>query len=120
MNPLSLGYQSVSGVASREWVNTNPKLVQPSISNHSDTVQNARFLATEKNADVAVFSRRYLGKQSETVAVPIATTTTTGYSQYANNQYASQSEAGATTTTYQYQNQKYDLWEHKTTLLRHN
>lgn len=143
MNPLALGYRSASGVEKREWVNTNPNLVQPSMSGHSSTVshytskgyrvigygqmnaryevdsQNARLLATEKNADVAVFSRRYLGKQTETVQVPVATTTTTASSQYANsNQYASQSEAGVSTTVYQYQNQKYDLWEHKTTLLR--
>jgi hypothetical protein len=142
-NPLALGYRSTPGIAKREWVNTNPSLVQPSISGHGSTVsnytrrgysiigygqmnarykvdaQNARMLAVEKNADVAVFSRSYLGKQTETVAVPVATAQTTGYSQYSNsNQYASQSQAGAQTTIYQYQDQKYDLWEHKTTLLR--
>lgn len=144
-NPLSLGYRPAPGVQKREWVNPNPNLVQPSISNHNTTVsnytrkgyriigygqvnmryevdaQNARLLAMEKNADVAVFSRRYLGKRSERVAVPVATAETTGYSQYSNsNQYASQSSAGAQTTVYQYQNQQYQLWEHKTTLLRGN
>ena len=83
--------------------------------------QNARMLAVEKNADAAVFSRRDLGTHSERVAVPIATSQSTGYSQYQNsNQYASQSQAGAQTTVYGYENQKYKLYEHKTTLLRKN
>lgn len=144
-NPLSLGYRSMPGVAKRDWVNTNPSLVQPSMSGHGGTVsnytrkgyrmigygqvnmryevdaQNARMLAVEKNADVAVFSRRYLGKQSERVAVPVTTVQSSNYSQYSNsNQYASQASAGGQATVYQYENQQYQLWEHKTTLLRKN
>jgi hypothetical protein len=144
-NPLAIGYRSAPGVTKREWVNTNPTLAQPSISNHNGTVssytrkgyrvigygqmnaryeidpQNARLLAIEKNGDVAVFSRRYLGKQTERVQVPIATVQSNDYSQYSNtNQYASQQSSGSQSTVYGYQDQQYQLWEHKTTLLRGN
>jgi hypothetical protein len=145
MNPLAQGYRSTPGVPKREWVNTNPSLIQPSSSGHGGSVsrytnrgysiigygqinarfqvdaQNARMLAVEKNADVAVFSRRDLGTHTERVAVPIATSQSSGISQYQNsNQYASQSQAAAQTTVYGYENQKYKLYEHKTTLLRKN
>lgn len=145
MNPLASGYRSTPGMPKREWVNTNPSLIQTSSSGHSSSVsrytnrgysiigygqmnaryqidaQNARMLAVEKNADAAIFSCRDLGTHTERVAVPVATAQSSGYSQYQNsNQYASRSREGSQTTVYEYENQKYRLYEHKTTLLRKN
>lgn len=159
MNPLQEGFRSAPGVPKREWKNPSPELIQPSMSSHNSTVdrhlargyhlvgvgaigaryqidaQNARLLAMQKNADVAVFSRSYEGKRTERVAVPVSTTEVTAYSNqqanasasYANSnkyrsqaqgQYQSQSQAGAQETVYTYENRSYDLWSHKTTLLR--
>jgi len=145
MNPLAQGYQSSPGVQKREWQNSNPSLVQTSMGGHDSTVssytrrgynvvgygqinaryqidaQNARLLAMEKNADVAIFSKNYLGKRSEQVQVPVATVQSTQYSQYQNtNQYASRQQQGAQSTVYEYRDQVYDLYGHKTTLLRKN
>jgi hypothetical protein len=145
MNPLAQGYRSAPGVPKRDWQNSNPALVQTSMASHDSTVsrytrkgyqvigygqinfrsvvdgQNARMLAMEKNADVAVFSKNYLGKRSEQVQVPVTTVQTTAYNQYQNsNQYASSQQAGAQSTVYEYRDQAYDLYGHKTTLLRKN
>lgn len=80
-NPLEYGYRSAQSVPKRKWQNPNPSLVQPSMSGHNGSVsrytsrgyrvigygsataryqideQNARMLAMQKNADVAIFSR---------------------------------------------------------------
>lgn len=161
MNPLQEGFRAAPGVPKREWRNPSPELIQPSMSSHNTTVdrhlargyhlvgvgsiaaryqidaQNARLLAMQKNADVAVFSRSHEGKRTERVAVPVTTTEVTAYSNqqaagsrsYANSnkyhsqaqgQYQSQSQAGAQETVYTYENRSYDLWSHKTTLLRKN
>lgn len=160
-NPLQERYRAAPNVAKREWRNPSPELLQPSRSSHNSTVErylsrgyhlvgmgtisaryqidaeNARMLALQKNADVAVFSKNFEGKRSERVAVPVSTTTVSGYATeqasaragYANSnkyrsqaqgQYQSQSQAGAETTVYTYENKAYDLWSHKTTLLRKN
>jgi hypothetical protein len=145
MNPLAIGYRSTPNIPNREWVNTNPSMIQTSSSAHGSAVsrytskgysiighgqtnaryeidaQNARMLAVEKNADLAIFSQRDLGVYSERVAVPVATSQSSGYSQYRNsNEYESQSRDSERTTVYEYQNQHYRLFEHKTTLLRKN
>jgi len=143
MNPLAIGYRSTPNIPNREWVNTNPSLIQTTGSGHGAAVsryankgysiighgqtnaryeidaQNARMLAVEKNADLAIFSQRDLGVHSERVAVPVATSQSSGYSQYRNsNEYESQSRDRESTTVYGYENQHYRLFEHKTTLLR--
>jgi len=142
-NPLEYGYRAAAGVPKREWQNPSPSLSQPPRSGHEASVsrylsrgyrvvghgsinarykidpQNARLLAIQKNADAAVFSTDYLGKQSERVAVPLVTAQSSGYAAYANsNNYASQAEAAGQTTVYGYQDQSYQLWNHRTTLLR--
>ncbi len=144
-NPLHHGYRPAAGVPKREWQNPNPAFHNPSRAGHDAAVnrylsrgyrligsgsidaryridsENARLLAIEKNADAAVFSSHYQGKRSERVAVPIATATSSGYSAYANNSnYRSQSQSGGQSTVYGYRDQTYELWNHKTTLLRKN
>ncbi len=148
-NPLEYGYRPSPGVPKREWQNNSPALSQTSVSGHNASVnsylrrgyriigygqvnarynidsENARMLAIQKNADAAVFSRSGPSKHSERVAVPIATTASSGQasSYYGNsNQYQSQSQAQASgqTTVYGYQDQAYQVWNHKTTLLRKN
>lgn len=55
------------------------------------------------------------------MAVPIVSAESSGYSAYANNNnYQSQSQASGQTTVYGYKDHTYQVWNHKTTLLRKN
>jgi hypothetical protein len=83
--------------------------------------QNARLLAIEKDADLAIFSSVYGGMQTERVAVPVAGHYSSDYSSYSNsnNDYSSAS-SNSQSTVYEYQNRDYEVWHHKTTLLRGN
>jgi hypothetical protein len=145
MNPLFYGYRSAPGVPKREAPNTNPKLVETSMSSHNGAVnnysrrgfrvigygdttarsridaQNARMLAIEKDADLAIFSSTYGGIQTERVAVPIASQTYNDYSRYSDNSNNQSSSSNSSqSTVYEYQNRDYEVWHHKTTLLRGN
>ncbi|MFZ9941356.1 MAG: hypothetical protein ACO3F7_04310, partial [Luteolibacter sp.] len=145
MNPLFYGYRSAPGVPKREMPNPNPRLVETSMQSHNANVdsysnrgfrvigygdttarqpidaQNARLLAIEKDADVAIFSSVYGGMQTERVAVPVAGHYSSDYSSYSNsnNDYSS-SSSNSQSTVYEYQNRDYEVWHHKTTLLRGN
>jgi hypothetical protein len=145
MNPLFYGYRSAPGVPKREAPNPNPRLVETSMPSHNAVVdnysrrglrvigygdttarhnidaQNARLLAIEKDADVAIYSSVYGGVQTERVAVPIAGHYSSDYSSYSNsnNDYSS-SSSNSQSTVYEYQNRDYEVWHHKTTLLRGN
>lgn len=145
INPLDYSYRSAPGVSKREWRNSNPSLVLPSMSSHDGSVnrylskgyqligygsfdaryqidaQNARLLAMQKNADVAVFSSHYQGEGIERVAVPIAMTTSSRASAYANScNYQSRYRSAGQQTLYEYRDQRYPVWNYKTTLLRKN
>ena len=145
MNPLFYGYRSAPGVPKREAPNPNPSLIETSMPSHNSVVdnysrrgfrvigygdttarynidaQNARLLAIEKDADVAIYSSVYGGIQTERVAVPIAGQYSSDYSSYSNNydEHGS-SQSSSQSTVYEYQNRDYEVWQHKTTLLRGN
>lgn len=145
MNPLFYGYRSAPGVPKREMPNPNPRLVETSMEAHNANVdlysnrgfrvigygnttarhhidaQNARLLAIEKDADLAIHSSAYGGIQTERIAVPIAGHYSSDYSSYSNsnNDYSS-SSSNSQSTVYEYQNRDYEVWHHKTTLLRGN
>ena len=145
MNPLFYGYRSAPGVPKRQAPNPNPSLIETSMPSHNSVVdsycrrgyrvigygdtaarhnidaQNARLLGIEKDADIAIYSSAYGGMQTERVAVPVAGHYSSDYSSYSNsnNDYSS-SSSNSQSTVYEYQNRDYEVWHHKTTLLRGN
>lgn len=141
-NPLSSNFLDSKGTAEREWRNDNPAVQNPSWGSHATIVarltaqgftvigygqvkrrevidaENARLLAVQKNADVAIFSSRDLGVFAETVAVPVQgrTTTSSSYQRYGDS--SSSGSSSSTTTDFSYEKRNYRLFDHKTTLLR--
>jgi len=145
MNSLYYGYRSAPGVPKREAPNPNPSLIETSMPSHNSMVdnysrrgfrvigygdttarhnidaQNARLLAIEKDADLAIYSSTYGGIQTERVAVPVAGHYSSDYSSYSNSDNdRSSSQSSSQSTVYEYQNRDYEVWHHKTTLLRAN
>lgn len=141
-NPLSSNFLDSKGTAERKWRNDNPVVQNPSWGSHATIVtrlaaqgftvigygqvkrrevidvENARLLALQKNADVAVFSTQDLGVFAETVAVPVQgrTTSSSSYQRYGGS--SSSGSSSTTTTDFSYEKQNFRLFDHKITLLR--
>ena len=141
-NPLSSNFLDSKGAAERKWRNDNPVVQNPSWGSHATIVarltaqgftvigygqvkgreiidaENARLLAVEKNADVAVFSAQDLGVFTETVAVPVQgrSTSSSNYQRYGDS--SSSGSSSSNIPDFSYEKRSYKQFDHKTTLLR--